>query len=89
MSFNPDLNKQVQEVIFSKKLNKSSHSKIFLIIHQFFGANWQTNLAMYLDETLNFNLHIKEKMFKAMKGTGSIKKLSKTLPRHPLVTIFK
>ena len=44
---------------------------------------------MYLDETLNFNLHIKEKMFKAMKGTGSIKKLSKTLPRHPLVTIFK
>ena len=28
-------------------------------------------------------------MFKAMKGTGSIKKLSKTLHRHPLVTIYK
>ena len=29
MSFNPDLNKQAQEVIFSRKLNKSSHPKIF------------------------------------------------------------
>ena len=30
MSFNPDLNKQAQEVILSRKLNKSSHPKIFL-----------------------------------------------------------
>ena len=29
MSFNTDLNKQAQETIFSKKLNKSSHPKIF------------------------------------------------------------
>ena len=29
MFFNPDLNKQGQEVIFSWKLNKSSHPKIF------------------------------------------------------------
>ena len=46
MSFNTDLNKQAQEVIFSKKLKKSSH------------------LGMYLDEALNFNLHIKEKCLK-------------------------
>ena len=31
ISFNPDLNKQAQEVIFSWKLNKSSHPKIFFI----------------------------------------------------------
>ena len=29
MSFNPDMNKQAQEAIISKKLNKSSHPKIF------------------------------------------------------------
>ena len=29
MLFNPDLNKQGQEVIFSRKLNKSFHPKIF------------------------------------------------------------
>ena len=28
MSFNADLNKQTQKVIFSRKLNKSSHPKI-------------------------------------------------------------
>ena len=38
---------------------------------------------MYLDLTLNFNIHIKDKMSKAMKSM--IKKLSKTLPRHSLV----
>ena len=44
---------------------------------------------MYLDETLNFNLHIKEKMSKALKGIGIIKKLSRNLPQHSLVTIYK
>ena len=44
---------------------------------------------MYLDETLDFKLHIKEKMSKAIKGIGNIKKLSKTLLLHSLVTIYK
>ena len=29
MPFNPDLNKQAQEVIFSRKMNKSSHPQVF------------------------------------------------------------
>ena len=29
MCFNPDLNKQANEVIFSRKLNKSSHRETF------------------------------------------------------------
>ena len=36
-------------------------------------------MGMYLDETLNFNLRIKEKMSKALKGIGIIKKPSKSL----------
>ena len=43
---------------------------------------------MYLDKALNFNLHIKEKMFKAIKGISVIQKLNKTL-RHYLITICK
>ena len=43
---------------------------------------------MILDESLNFTYHIKEKMSKAMKGIGIIKKLSKTLPQHSLTTIY-
>ena len=87
MSFNPDLNKQAQEVIFSRKLKKSSHPKIFFNNAPVFCANWQKYLGMYLDETFNFNLHIKEKMLQAPKDIGIIRKLSRNLPRHSLVTI--
>ena len=38
---------------------------------------------------LNFNLYIKQKMSKAMKAIGIIKKLGETLPRHSLVVIYK
>ena len=37
-------------------------------------ADWQKHLQMYLDKALNFNLHIKEKMFKATKGIRVIHK---------------
>ena len=46
-------------------------------------------LGMYLDKALNFNLHIREKISKPMKGIGVIQKLSKTLTRHSLITIYK
>ena len=37
MSFNPDLNKQAQEVIFSRKMTKSSHPQvIYLFLVQIF-----------------------------------------------------
>ena len=48
MSFNPDLNKQTQEVIFFNNA---------LVVC----ANWQKSLGMFLDESLNFSYHIKEK----------------------------
>ena len=51
-------------------------------------SNWQKHWGMFLNESLNFSYHIKEKTFKAMKGTGTIKKLSKTLPWHSLITIY-
>ena len=62
MSFNPDLNKHTQEVIFSRKLiKKLSHSKIFFNNAPVFEANWQKHLRTYLDETFNFHLHIRRK----------------------------
>ena len=61
MSFNPDLNKQAQEVVFSRKLTKSSQPKIFLNTAPVVCACWQKDLGMFLDESLNFNYHIKEK----------------------------
>ena len=89
MSFNPDLNKQAQEVVFSRKLNKSSHPKMFFNNAPVVRASWQKHLGMFLEDSLNFSYHTKEKISKSMKGIGIIKKLSKTLPQHALITICK
>ena len=89
MSFNPDLNKQAQEVIFSRKMTKSSHPQISFNNVPVSCTSFQKHLGIYLDEKLNFNHHIKEKITKAMKGIGVIKRLSKMLPRHSLLTIYK
>ena len=72
MSFSPDLNKQAQELVFSRKLNKPSHPKIVFNSALVFCADWQKHLGMYLDKALNFNLYIKGKISKAMKGIGVI-----------------
>ena len=80
MAFNPDFNKQAQEVIFSRKLSRSSHRKIFYNNAPIVWVNWQKHLGMFLDESVNFSYHIKEKMSKAKEGIGIIKKLVKHFP---------
>ena len=89
MSFNPDLNKQAQEVIFFRKLRKPFHAKIFYNNAPVVFADCQKHLGMYLNKGLNFNLHIKEKIPKAMKGIGFNQNLSKNLSRHCLITTCK
>ena len=89
MSFNPHLNEQAQEVIFSRKMTKSSHRHVFFNDIPVSSVSFQKHLGIYVDEKLNFNHHIKEKMTKAMKEIGVIKRLSKMLPRHSLFTIYK
>ena len=89
MSFNPDLNKQAEEVIFSRKLNKPSHPRIVFNSAPVVCTDCQKHLGMYLNKALNFNLHIKEEMSKAIKGIAVIQKLNKTLPCHSCITIYK
>ena len=44
-------------------------------------------LGVHLDEKLNFNHHVKEKITKANKGIGVIKKLSNTLQEDALLIL--
>ena len=44
---------------------------------------------MHLDEKLNFNHHVKEKIAKANKSIGLIRKLAHALPMQSLLTIYK
>ena len=89
MSFNPDPKKQAQEVIFSRKRVKVCHPSAFFsdtIVEQ---SKSQKHLGILLGEKLDFNARIKEKISKANRGIGIIKKLQNKLPRNALLTIYK
>ena len=89
MAFHPDLSKQAQEIIFSRKIHKISHPKVNFNNSPVVQSTYQKHLGLYLDEKLNFSHHIKEKISKAYKGIGVIKKLQNNLPRQSLLTIYK
>ena len=89
MLFNPDVTKQAQEVIFSRKSNKTDHPVVYFNEAPVAKASCQKHLRMHLDEKLNFNTHIKKKIAKVNKGTGIIRKLAHLLPRESLITIYK
>ena len=89
MSFNPDLSKQAQEVIFSRKASRVDHPVVTFNNSPVARTPYQKHLGLYLGERLNFNHQIKEKISKAFKGIGVIRKLHYILPRHSLLTIYK
>ena len=61
MSFNPDISKQAQEAIFSKKTNKLSHSLVLFNNILMHCTSTKKHLSVCLDEKLYFNTHIREK----------------------------
>ena len=52
-------------------------------------STFQKHLGVYLDEKLSLNTYSTEKIGKASKGIGVIKKLFKSLPRNALLIIYK
>ena len=89
MSFNPDVSKQAQELVFSHKSHKLAHPPVFFNNIPVKRCSIQKHLGFHLDKKLNFNDHVKEKITKAKKGIGVIKKLSNILSRDALFTIYK
>ena len=89
MSFNPEVTKQAQKVVFSRKSQKVTHPTVYFNNSPVTRSSSQKHLGIHLDEKLNFIHHIKEKISKANKGIGVIKKLNNTLPRKALLTLYK
>ena len=89
MYFNPEVSKQAQKVAFSRKSHKPAHPPVLFNNVSVKRCSIQKHLGIHLDEKLNFNHHVKEKIAKANKGSGVIKKLSNTLSRDALLTIYK
>ena len=76
MLFNPDITKQAQEVILSRKYIKIDHPIVYFREVPVAHTTCQKHLGMHLDEKLNFNHHLEEKIAKANKGIGLIRKLA-------------
>ena len=86
MIFNPDLSKQVQEVIFSRKNNKISHPTTTFNAVPVACLPCQKHLGLYLNEKLNFSQHINVKISKAkqIRELESLKGFYISIQESPL-----
>ena len=89
MSFNPDPSKQAQEVIFSRKLQKSTHPMLSFNNNTVTQSVTQKHLGMFLDTKLDFQGHLKNIFNKVNKTIALLRKLHNTLSRLPSLTIYK
>ena len=89
MSFNPDPNKQAQEVVFSRKVQITCHPSIYFNNKSFKQVPSQKNLGLILGSKLNFQEHLKNILNKVNKSIGLLRKLQNILPQEALLTIYK
>ena len=89
MQFNPDINKQAVQVIFSQKRTKLIHPPLFFNDAPVVIKDEQKHLGMVLDSALNFRSHVREKIISARKGIGVIRYLSKYVSRDVLDQMYK
>ena len=89
VKFNPDPNKQSQEVHFSNRTNKDSSLSITFNNIKVETISSQKHLGLILDERLNFDEHLESKINKCYKVIGFLERLSNKLPRDALLLIYK
>ena len=89
MSFNPDSIKQAQEIIFSRKLQKSVYSRLHFNNIAVTQSATQKHLGMLLDVKLDFQGHLENIYSKVNQTAGLLRKLHNTFTRLPLLTIYK
>ena len=89
MAFNADPNKQATEVVFSRRRKPDNHPALYFNDAPVTTAPFQKHLGLFLDKKLTFGHHLNEKISKANKGIGLIKRLYSYLPRKSLLNIYK
>ena len=81
MQFNPDPNKQANEVNFSRK-TKSSHPPIDFNNNVIKKYPQHKHLGIVLDSQLDFKFHVDQKIKKCNKLIGLIRRLSVNVQRN-------
>ena len=89
MLFNPDPIKQVIKVCFSHKRDKEVYPPLKFNNNNVQSANSQKHVGLVLGSKLYFNKHVKNKIIECNKSVARMKKLSLTLSRNSLLTIYK
>ena len=79
MSFNPDPSKQATEIVFSKKRSDIQLPTLRFNNNSLTPTNSHKHLGMIFDRNLNFKNYLSEKISKANKGIGIIRRLYKFL----------
>ena len=82
-NFNPDLAKQVQEVIFSRKLQNNNHPCLIFNHSTVSFIESQKHLGIVLDSRLDFKEHLGIIFKKVSKARGLLS------PRKSLITLYK
>ena len=67
--------KQATEVIFSRKRKPTNHASLYFNGSPVASVPFHKHLGLILDEKLPFDSHLNEKISKANKGIGLIKRL--------------
>ena len=89
MNFNPDPSKQAQEVIFSRKVQKTNRNPVYFNHNSVQQVFSQKHLKMYFDTKLNFKEPLYNVLSDVNKTIGLLRKLHAFLPHQSLVTIYK
>ena len=84
MSFDSDFNKQSQEIIFSRQLNKPNHPSLNFNNTVVIQSTTHKHLGMILDTKLDFQEHLKDKLKKISKTIGLLRKVNKSFVRSYL-----
>ena len=89
MQFNPDVNKQAVQVIFSQKKSKHLHPPLSFNGSLVPISDVHKHLGFFLDSELNLLRHVKEAITKARKGIGVIRFMAKYVMRDVLDQMYK
>ena len=89
MEFNPDPNKQANEILFSCKKKSQNHPQLVFNGAQVSVVKEHKHLGLILEHDLSFEKHLEEKMGNAKRIIGVLRQLSKFLPLKALDQMYK
>ena len=81
MVFNPDLSKQAQELLLSRKTSSKPYPSLNFSDNPVHQVQLQRHFGFFLDPKLSFDEHIQCILIKTRKIIGLIRKLQPIIPR--------